>query len=152
MFCISHHHCAVLENWPLFFFSFFGFHILLLYLKIDENPVSEFLIKTLASVTWAFWLCLSLGPLAGFFAPWHLQSQLLAPGSGALPFFPPPRGCKLQDPQGPCRSYKWWSWPGRGSHAALHAPSERSMVLTSFSQTDWLFPSSQTSRFLWELA
>lgn len=69
-----------------FFFLFSGFHILPLHLKTDGNSV------------WGSLALLVLGFLDWLVHP--LKLQLSPPGSGPLPFFPAPWGCKLQGPRG----------------------------------------------------
>lgn len=85
--------------------TFFGFHILLLYLKIDKKSVPDFLDKTLAPVTKALWSFLSLGFFAGFPSPLPLTVPTLGLGLRASAFPHPLRACRLQGLQGLSRGY-----------------------------------------------
>lgn len=127
MFCISHHHCAVRRT-DLFFL---GFHILLLCLKTDENSVPEVLVKPFCSVTWAFCFCVSSGSLAALPA-WHLQSQILAPGSGPFPFFLSSRVANSRAYRDRVVNINCEAGSVEEAAHPVHTPSEGRAALTQF--------------------
>lgn len=117
---------------------FLGSHILSLYLKIDENSVPDFLVKTFASVTWALCSCSYRGSLSGFLAPdSRPQAQGLSLSSRL------PGVCKLQALHRPCGSHELGSLVGRRAwvcairtQASSYSVSHRSTDLSVPEQPD----------------
>ena len=133
--------------------SFFQFHILLLYLKTDENSVAEYLVKTFVSVTEAPWPC-SLVQVR-----WLASStpDIYSPNSqpqaqGLCLSSPLPGACELRGLLGHVDGISCGAGQVDGATRPEPAPSERRAALTHF-LADWLtFPRATGHIFLWELA
>lgn len=153
MFCISHHHCAVWENWPLFFFFFWFPH-----------PV------TLSKNRWK--VCPSIfGQDLSFCDPGSLVLLMLGflhrlpftpaindPSSGLelglglkAPAFPPLPG--LADPTAGRAQVEnmQGSQPGGGVHQCVPTSSKPRAALPSSSQASWPAQICQTHRALGKL-